>query len=66
MARLDQIRAAFDKASAAFGVTVAMSEMELSKQKATVLQLSHDLSVLRDTAAERERNKKTDGSIACS
>ena len=58
MARLDKIRAAFDKASAAFGVTVAMSEMELGKREAAVLQLSHDLSVLRDTAAAREREQQ--------
>jgi len=58
MARLDQIRAAFDKASAAFGVVVAMNEMELGKRQAAVLQLSHDLSVLRDTTAEREREQQ--------
>jgi hypothetical protein len=58
MARLDKIRAAFDKASAAFGVAVAMSEMELGKREAAVLQLSHDLSDLRDTAAEREREQQ--------
>jgi glycosyltransferase involved in cell wall biosynthesis len=58
MARLDQIRAAFDKASAAFGVAVAMTEIELGKQKAAVSQLSDNLSLVRETAAERERQEQ--------
>jgi hypothetical protein len=58
MARLDRIRTAFDKASAAFGVALAMNEAELAKRDADVQRLSTDLSALREAAAQREREQQ--------
>ncbi len=55
MARLDRIRVPFDKASAAFGVALATGEMEIARKDEDVQRLSSDLSALRETAAQRER-----------
>jgi hypothetical protein len=58
MARLDRIRASFDKASAAFGVALAMNEAELAKREADVHQLSGEFATLRETTARREREQE--------
>ena len=58
IARLDGIRASFDKASAAFGVALAMNEMEVAKRNVDVQLLTGELGALRATATEREREQR--------
>jgi hypothetical protein len=52
MARLDEIRTEFEKASMAFGVALADGEIELAKREAEYLQLQAAREALRQRVAE--------------
>jgi hypothetical protein len=51
---LDRVRATFEQASAAFGVTLAAGEIELAKRDTDVIQLAKDLEVAHASLREGE------------
>ena len=52
--QLDDVREAFDKASAAFGLALAETEMEMGHRQRRIVALNEDLQSLRATAEQRE------------